>query len=222
MFRKTSTWLRNAPPSGATMSGRPSLLKSATTGSETGRRCEVKRRCERAGSIVQLDDDPTTFAGPHEIDVAIAVEVSNDRGLVCSTTAHVGRRRESAGAVADEQSQYVLGRRHDSDDQIGESIAGEVADFDHSRRADQWDRRRRLEAACAAPEDDHETDAVVVCCKVRVAVVVEVIDQDGRVGRRRAKGGRRLERAVSVAEPDRDYRARTAGCRTPGRRCRRD
>ena len=42
------------------------------------------------GSIVQLDDDPAAFAGPHEIDVAIAVEVSNNRGLVCFTPAHIG------------------------------------------------------------------------------------------------------------------------------------
>ena len=63
---------------------------------------------------------------------------------------------------------------------------------------------------CASPEDDHESDAVVVRCEVRVAVVVEVIDQHTRLRRRRTEGDWRLERAVSVAEPDGDDRARAA------------
>ena len=187
------------------MSGRPSLLKSATTGSEICRRCEIERRCERAGSVVQLDDDPTTFTGPHQIDVAVAVEVSNDRALVCLATAHVGRRGESAAAVADVEC-AVRSRSASTIPTIKSADPSPVRSptLITPETSQQRDRRRRLETAGAVPEDDHQTDAVVVGRQIRVAVVVEVIDQDRRLRRRRAKGGRRLERAVSVAEPDRD------------------
>ena len=128
--------------------------------------------------------------------------------LVSAGSPSVTARRESAGAVADEDPELTRTCRwHGSNDEIVEPVAVEVADFYDSRRVGHRNRSCRLETAGAVSKDDRSPTLSVCTARSGLLSLLKSSTMTARGRRRRADGRCRLERAVPVAEKDHDERA---------------